>query len=79
MNYFQACWVIRQFSELKYKNVQNVNQAVELVKVALCGDKDLPVRVEAAIAIQMLIGEQEKAKAYIQPFVKPVILGNSII
>merc|ERR1719376_717340 len=55
-------------------NWQTVNQAVELVKVALCGDKDLPVRVEAAIAIQMLISEQEKAKAYIQPFVKPVIL-----
>lgn len=70
----RACWVVRQFAELKYKNWQNVNQAVELVKVALCGDKDLPVRVEAAIAIQMLISEQEKAKSYIQPFVKPVIL-----
>ena len=70
--------MVRQFAELKYKNWQTVNQAVELVKVALCGDKDLPVRVEAAIAIQMLISEQEKAKAYIQPFVKPVILGNPL-
>ncbi|XP_005102563.1 importin-7 isoform X2 [Aplysia californica] len=70
----RSCWVVRQFAELKYRNWQNVNQAVELVKVALCTDKDLPVRVEAAIAVQMLITEQEKAKTYIQPFVKPVIL-----
>lgn len=70
----RACWVIRNFSELKFKTDQNLLMAVELVKVALCGDKDLPVRVEAAIALQMLITEQDKAKTAIQPFVKPVIL-----
>ncbi|CAG2214732.1 IPO7 [Mytilus edulis] len=34
----------------------------------------LPVRVEAAIALQMLITEQEKAKQFIQPHIKPIIL-----
>ncbi|GFS07829.1 importin-7, partial [Elysia marginata] len=70
----RACWVIRYFSEMKFRSEQVLHHAVELVKAALCGDKDLPVRVEAAIAIQMLITEQEKAKNHIQPFVKPVIL-----
>jgi len=70
----RSCWVVRQFCELKYQTPQTVQQAVELVKNALCTDKDLPVRVEAAIAVQMLISEQEHAKTYIQPMVKPVIL-----
>ncbi|KAH9487616.1 importin-7 [Bulinus truncatus] len=70
----RACWVIRYFSEMKFRNDENLLAAVELVKTALCTDKDLPVRVEAAIALQMLITEQEKARNYIQPFVKPVIL-----
>ncbi|XP_059170655.1 importin-7-like [Physella acuta] len=70
----RACWVIRNFCEMKFRNDQNLVGAVELVKNALCSDKDLPVRVEAAIALQMLISDQEKAKQYIQPFVKPVIL-----
>jgi len=70
----RACWVIRQFCELRYKTPTVVQQAVEHVRNALCTDKDLPVRVEAAIAVQMLISEQEQAKAYIQPLVKPVVL-----
>lgn len=70
----RACWVIRYFSEMKFRSEPVLQHAIKAVKAALCGDKDLPVRVEAAIAIQMLITEQEKAKNYIQPFVKPVIL-----
>ncbi|XP_041366189.1 importin-7-like [Gigantopelta aegis] len=70
----RACWVIRYFCELKFKQERNLIVAVEAVKECLCNDKDLPVRVEAALALQMLITEQEKAKVYIQPFVKPVVL-----
>ncbi|XP_071104621.1 importin-7-like [Haliotis cracherodii] len=70
----RACWVIRYFCELKFRNEQNLMQAAEMIKACLCNDKDLPVRVEAAIALQMIITEQEKAKIYIRPFVKPVIL-----
>ncbi|KAL5007680.1 hypothetical protein ScPMuIL_016486 [Solemya velum] len=70
----RACWVLRYFCELKFKTDGNLLRALELTKGCLCGDKDLPVRVEAAIALQMLITEQEKAKQYIQPHVKPVIL-----
>ncbi|BFZ04143.1 hypothetical protein BsWGS_07182 [Bradybaena similaris] len=70
----RACWVIRCFAEMKFKSEHSLKTAVDLVKGALCGDKDLPVRVEAAIALQMLITEQEKAKNYVQPYVKPVIL-----
>lgn len=70
----RACWVLKHFCELKFKNENNLRQALELTRNALCSDKDLPVRVEAAIALQMLITEQEKAKQFIQPHIKPIIL-----
>ena len=60
--FLQACWVLKHFCELKFKNENNLRQALELTRNALCSDKDLPVRVEAAIALQMLITEQEKGK-----------------
>ena len=52
--------MIRYFCELKFKQERNLIIAVEAVKSCLCNDKDLPVRVEAALALQMLITEQEK-------------------
>lgn len=52
--------MIRQFCEMKFRNDQNLVGSVELVKNALCSDKDLPVRVEAAIALHMLISDQDK-------------------
>ncbi|OWF54942.1 importin-7-like [Mizuhopecten yessoensis] len=70
----RGCWVLKHFCELKFRNDANLLQALELTQKCLCTDKELPVRVEAAIAMQMLITEQEKAKQYVQPHVKPVIL-----
>lgn len=34
---------------------------------SLLNDQDLPVRVEAAIALQMLLSNQDKAQKYIEP------------
>ncbi|XP_076472209.1 importin-7-like [Babylonia areolata] len=69
----RACWVFRYFCELKFRTEANLLNAMEAIKQCLLADKDLPVRVEAALAIQMLITEQEKAKAYLRPFVKEVL------
>ena len=52
--------MLRYFSELKFKQEANLFQALECTKTCLCTDKELPVRVEAAIALQMLITEQDK-------------------
>lgn len=70
----RACWVVRYFCELKFKQETNLYQALEHCKNCLCHDKELPVKVEAAIALQMLITDQEKAKNYMKPHVKTVIL-----
>ena len=39
----------------------------------LTGDKELPVKVEAAVALQYLIKHQTVAETCIQPFVKLII------
>ncbi|XP_022334260.1 importin-7-like isoform X2 [Crassostrea virginica] len=70
----RAAWVLKHFCELKFKNEQNLKTSLEMVRQCLCVDKELPVRVEAAVALQVLLVEQEKAKDYIQPFVKPICL-----
>lgn len=59
---FQACWVVNSFSEVKFKNVDNLRAAVDCIRTILSTDKELPVRVEAATSLQMLLTEQEKGK-----------------
>lgn len=47
---------------MKFKQENNLYQALEQTKNCMCSDKELPVRVEAAIALQMLISDQEKGR-----------------
>ncbi|XP_043915217.1 importin-7 [Protopterus annectens] len=69
----RACWVLHYFCEVKFKSDQNLQTALELTRRCLIDDKELPVKVEAAIALQVLISNQEKAKEYISPFIRPVM------
>ena len=54
--------MVRYFCELKFRTEGNLVLAMAAIKTCLLADKDLPVRVEAALAIQMLITEQEKGQ-----------------
>uniref|UniRef100_W5ND80 Importin 8 n=1 Tax=Lepisosteus oculatus TaxID=7918 RepID=W5ND80_LEPOC len=69
----RSCWVLHCFSPLKFHNELNLRNAVELVKQNLVADKEMPVKVEAAIALQALVSNQEQAKVYIRPFIRPVM------
>ncbi|XP_072278432.1 importin-7 isoform X2 [Pyxicephalus adspersus] len=69
----RACWVLHYFCEVKFKNDQNLQTALELTRRCLIDDREMPVKVEAAIALQVLISNQEKAKEYIAPFIRPVM------
>ena len=42
-------------------------EAIRLVVNALLTDRELPVKVEAAIALQMFLNAQDKAQKYIEP------------
>ncbi|OCT83649.1 hypothetical protein XELAEV_18021791mg, partial [Xenopus laevis] len=69
----RACWVLHYFCEVKFKVDQNLQTALELTRRCLIDDREMPVKVEAAIALQVLISNQEKAKEYIVPFIRPVM------
>ncbi|XP_059833809.1 importin-8 isoform X4 [Hypanus sabinus] len=69
----RACWVLHSFCKLKFTNDLNLRNAVELVKKSLIEDKEMPVKVEAAIALQSYISNQDHAKQYIKPSVRPVM------
>lgn len=70
----RACWVLHYFSEIKFKQEEILVEAVRLTTNALLTDCDLPVKVEAAIALQMLLCAQEKAQKYIEPLIKQITL-----
>ncbi|XP_041111080.1 importin-8 isoform X1 [Polyodon spathula] len=69
----RSCWVLHSFSPLQFHNELNLRNAVELVKQNLIEDKEMPVKVEAAIALQTLVSNQEQAKVYIKPLIRPVM------
>ncbi|XP_053574782.1 importin-8 [Bombina bombina] len=69
----RSCWVLHSFSSLRFHNELNLRNAVELAKKSLIEDKELPVKVEAAIALQMLISNQAPAKEHMRPHIRPVM------
>ena len=56
----QSCWVLHSFSPLRFHDELVLRNAVELVKQDLIADKEMPVKVEAAIALQTLVSNQEQ-------------------
>eukprot|EP00079_Xenopus_tropicalis_P018800 XP_004921034.2 PREDICTED: importin-8-like [Xenopus tropicalis] len=69
----RSCWVLHSFSTLKFHNEMNLRNGVQLAKKSLIEDKELPVKVEAAIALQSLISNQSAAKEYMRLFIRPVM------
>lgn len=61
------------FSEI-FKSEQILVEAIRLITNALLTDQDLPVKVEAAIALQMMLAAQTKAQKYIEPLIKNITL-----
>ncbi|KAF6031490.1 IPO7 [Bugula neritina] len=70
----RACWALQHFVNTKFSDMSNLGTAVEMVRQCLCDDKELPVKVEAAIALQMLIEYHTAAYQYIQANIKPILL-----
>lgn len=70
----RACWVLHYFSEIKFKQEQIPIEAVRLITNALLTDQELPVKVEAAIALQMLLAAQEKTRKCVEPLIKQIAL-----
>lgn len=62
--------MLHAFSSLKFHNELNLRNAVELAKKSLIEDEEMPVKVEAALALQSLISNQAQAKEHMKPYVR---------
>lgn len=56
--------MLHYFCEVKFKSDQNLQTALELTRLCLINDNEMPVKVEAAIALQVLISNQEKGTCF---------------
>ena len=52
--------MVSSFAEVKFKNINNLKSALEVMRNILSNDREIPVRIEAATALQQLLSEQEK-------------------
>lgn len=63
----RACWVLQHCSTIKFKNDLNLQKCGDVLRNLLLGEKEqLPVRVEAAIALNQLICQQPKISDYMK-------------
>ncbi|KAF4529731.1 hypothetical protein B566_EDAN017735 [Ephemera danica] len=70
----RACWVLNMFNEVQFKQEAVLQEAVRLTTTCLLADQELPVKVEAAVALQMLISNQDCVQGLIEPQIKPIVL-----
>lgn len=68
----RACWVLHCFAGVRFKSESLLVEALGLTVNCLLNDSDLPVKVEAAIALQTLLSSQEKVHKLLEPQVKAV-------
>lgn len=60
---------------MKYRNDNVLGEAFRCTITSLLDDKEVPVKVEAAIALQMMLTSQgEKAKGFVEPHIGKITM-----
>ncbi|KAK5966443.1 hypothetical protein GCK32_005360, partial [Trichostrongylus colubriformis] len=71
----RAAWCFKQYSDAQFRNTSILSKAIEaLVRCLSDPNEELPVKVEAALAIQCILKDQEKAHAILEPSVKIIVV-----
>jgi hypothetical protein len=70
----RCCWVLHSFSDITIKNPENLAKIMQLSTNALLTDPDLPVKVEAAVCIQMFLVAQPESSKHIESQVKNITI-----
>lgn len=65
----QASWTLAHFAETKFQTEPILVEAVRLIVNSLLSDKELRVKVQAALSLQMLLIHQNKVQDYLRPHV----------
>lgn len=68
--------MIQHFSEAKFKKKENVITICEALKLLLLSDRELPVRVEAAISIESFLSSQDIAEKHCVTYVRDIVQGK---
>lgn len=68
----RACWVLHYFCDIQLKNPQILGEIMRLTTNCLLNDKELPVKVEAAIGLQMFLSSQDAAAPYCEAQIKEI-------
>lgn len=68
----RACWVLQYFSDIKFKNPQILGEIMRLTANSILNDKELPVKVEAGIALQIFLNSQNDAGQFIEGQIKDI-------
>lgn len=55
----RACWVLQAFADIEFKARPILGEIIRLSSNALLADTDLPVKVEAAIVLQVYLTSQD--------------------
>ncbi|KHJ44726.1 Importin-beta protein [Trichuris suis] len=56
----RACWCIQQYSRFRFAHMSTLSSVTAVVVNCLLHDTEIPVKVEAAMALQMILYDQEK-------------------
>jgi hypothetical protein len=72
----RACWMLHYFADVKYKNPMILDQSFKLTIASLLKkDEEVPVKVEAAIALQMMLTSQgDGAKVYVDAQIREITI-----
>ncbi len=75
----RAYWVLKQFAKIQFKSPDNLLIACSHIKQCILNDVHLPVNVEACIALQELLNDDEsamdeKVKENIAEHIKPIMI-----
>ncbi|KAG1666608.1 Importin-7 [Nymphon striatum] len=70
----RACWMVQKFARTDFTEDSNLHLAVEKVIGCLIGNQDLPVKVEAAIAMKDLLKGQTKVKPLLAPHIQQIAM-----
>ncbi|XP_028967822.1 importin-7 [Galendromus occidentalis] len=71
----RGCWLLQQFSEAKFTRPENLIGCVDLLRNAIMNPREeVPVKVQAAVALQDLMSDQAEIKAYLEPQIRELTL-----
>ncbi|RXG69818.1 Importin-7 [Armadillidium vulgare] len=69
----RACWLLQHFEEIKFLQEENLVAAMNCIQGALLNDGELPVKVEAAMALSAFLASQEKVEKILEPNMREIV------